>query len=69
MSLNGISELATKEARQLAKLEIAEAKRNGKVVADNGTVSGSVDSTKPYYRSTNVLDISHQSSVKRKRRT
>jgi hypothetical protein len=58
MSLNGISELSTKEARQLAKLEIAEAKRNGKVVADNGTVSGSVDPTKPYYRSTNVLDIS-----------
>ena len=58
MSLNGISELATKEAKQLAKLEIAEAKRNGKVVADDGTVSGSADPTKPYYRSTNVLDIS-----------
>ncbi len=58
MALNGISELSTKEARQLAKLEIAEAKRNGKVVADDGTVSGSVDPTKPYYRSTNVLDIS-----------
>lgn len=58
MSANGISELSTKEARQLAKLEIAEAKRNGKVVADDGTVSGSVDPTKAYYRSTNVLDIS-----------
>jgi hypothetical protein len=58
MAANGISELSTKEARQLAKLEIAEAKRNGKVVADNGTVSGSADPTKPYYRSTNVLDIS-----------
>jgi hypothetical protein len=58
MALNGISELSTKEARQLAKLEIAEAKRNGKVVADNGTVSGSVDPTKPYYRTNNVLDIS-----------
>jgi hypothetical protein len=58
MALNGISELATKEARQLAKLEIAEAKRNGKVVADDGTVTGSIDSTKPYYRTNNVLDIS-----------
>jgi hypothetical protein len=58
MALNGISELSTKEARQLAKLEIAEAKRNGKVVADNGTVSGSADPTKPYYRTLNVLDIS-----------
>ena len=58
MALNGISELSTKEARQLAKLEIAEAKRNGKVVADDGTISGSVDSTKPYYRINNVLDIS-----------
>jgi hypothetical protein len=58
MALNGISELATKEARQLAKLEIAEAKRNGKTVADDGTVSGSKDSTKPYYRTNNVLDIS-----------
>ncbi len=58
MSANGISELSTKEARQLAKLEIAEAKRNGKTVADDGTVSGSVDPTKPYYRSRNVLDIS-----------
>jgi hypothetical protein len=58
MAANGISELSTKEAKQLAKLEIAEAKRNGKIVADDGTVSGSVDPTKPYYRSTNVLDIS-----------
>jgi hypothetical protein len=58
MALNGISELSTKEARQLAKLEIAEAKRNGKVVADDGTVTGSIDPTKPYYRTNNVLDIS-----------
>ncbi len=58
MALNGISELSTKEARQLAKLEIAEAKRNGKVVADDGTVTGPIDPTKPYYRTNNVLDIS-----------
>ena len=56
MSLNGISELATKQLRQEAKLAIAEAKRQGKTVADDGTISGSLDSTKPYYRTNNVLD-------------
>jgi hypothetical protein len=56
MAANGISTLSTKQARQLAKLDIAKAKRQGKTVAKNGTISGSVDSTKPYYRSTNVLD-------------
>ena len=58
MAANGISELATKEARQLAKLAIAEAKRKGKTVADDGTISGDEDPTKPYYRTNNVLDIS-----------
>lgn len=57
MSANGIAWLATKQAKQEAKLAIAEAKRQGKVVADDGTISGSVDSTKPYYRENNVLEI------------
>ena len=57
MAANGISELATKQARQEAKLDIAEAKRQGKTVAANGVISGSVDSTKSYYRSNNVYDI------------
>ena len=48
---------ADKEARQAAKLTIAEAKRQGKVVADNGTISGNVDDTKPYYRVNNQYDI------------
>ncbi len=56
MAANGISELATKEARQIAKLDIAQAKRQGKSVARDGTVSGSVDNTKPYYRATNVYN-------------
>ena len=56
MAANGISTLATKQARQAAKLVIATAKRQGKVVATNGTVTGSVDATKPYYRATNTLD-------------
>lgn len=57
MSANGISTLATKLARQTAKLTIAEAKRQGKVVATNGTITGSVDATKPYYRTKNTYNI------------
>jgi len=49
--------LADKEARQIAKLDIAEAKRQGKVVADDGTITGSIDPTKPYYRTNNQYDI------------
>ena len=56
MAANGISELATKELRQVAKLDIAQAKRQGKTVATDGTISGSVDSTKPYYRAANVYN-------------
>ncbi len=57
MSANGISDLATKAQRQIAKLNIAQAKRQGKVVANDGTVTGSVDPTQPYYRGGNVYDI------------
>lgn len=57
MSANGISELATKQLRQKAKLDIAKAKRQGKTVADDGTVTGSVDPTKTYYRERNNYDI------------
>jgi hypothetical protein len=48
---------ADKEARQIAKLNIAQAKRQGKTVADDGTITGSVDDTKPYYRARNNYDI------------
>lgn len=56
MSINGISTLSTKQAKQAAKLIEAEAKRQGKTVATDGTVTGSLDETKPYYRLLNVLD-------------
>lgn len=56
MSLNGIAHLPTRQERQDAKLAIAEAKRQGKTVAPDGTISGSVDPTKPWYRDNNVLD-------------
>jgi hypothetical protein len=56
MAANNISTLQYKRDRQLAKLAIAEAKRQGKTVAVDGTISGTVDTTKPYYRENNVLD-------------
>lgn len=57
MAANGISELATKAERQLAKLAIAQAKRQGKTVAVDGTITGDIDSTQPYYRGGNVYDV------------
>lgn len=57
MSANGIAWLPTKEERQVAKLNIAQAKRQGKTVANDGTISGSIDPTKEYYRDNNVYDI------------
>ena len=56
MAANGISTLATKELKQVAKLDIDQAKREGRVVADDGTITGGEDSTKPYYRARNVYD-------------
>ena len=63
MSQNGIAWLATKELRQKAKLAIAEAKRQGKTVSEDGTITGSLDSTKPYYRVNNKLDITELPTV------
>ena len=57
MSANGIAHLSTKQLKQVVRLTIAEAKRQGKTVAANGTVTGSYDSTKPYFRSYNQLNI------------
>lgn len=58
MSLNGISTLVSKELKQLAKLDIAEAKRQGYTVAADGTISGNANVSQPYYRTLNILDIS-----------
>jgi len=57
MAKNGISTLSTKQAKQVAKLDIASAKRQGKVVAADGTISGSADPTKKYARSRAYYDI------------
>jgi hypothetical protein len=57
MAANGISNLSTKQAKQIAKLNLAKAKRQGRTVAVNGTVTGSIDPTKNYYRARNNYDI------------
>jgi hypothetical protein len=56
MAANGISTLSTKQLKQEGKLAIATAKRQGKTVAVDGTITGSLDATKPYYRAANTLD-------------
>ena len=58
MSANGISSLVSKELKQVAKLTIAEAKRQGKTVAIDGTITGALDSTQPYYRTLHTANIS-----------
>jgi hypothetical protein len=57
MAANGISTLGTKALKQVAKLDIAQAKKQGKVVAKNGTISGAIDATKNYYRINNTYSL------------
>lgn len=57
MSANGIAHFATKQLRQEGKLAIAEAKRQGKTISRDGTISGALDPSKPWYRENNILDI------------
>jgi hypothetical protein len=57
MAANGISTLSTKQAKQVGKLNIAQAKRQGKTVAVDGTISGLVDPTKNYYRYNNTYNL------------
>jgi hypothetical protein len=57
MAANGISTLGTKQLKQEAKIAIAQAKKQGKTVAKNGTVTGSIDATKRYFRDANTYDL------------
>jgi hypothetical protein len=57
MAANSISTLGTKALKQVAKLNIAQAKKQGKTVARDGTISGSLDSTKNYYRINNTYSL------------
>lgn len=57
MAANGISTLSTKQARQIAKLDIAQAKRRGQIVSNTGVISGSANSSQPFYRTLNTYDL------------
>ena len=63
MSLNGISTSTYKADRQAAKLAIAKAKREGRTVADDGTITGGINTTATFYRARNVLDITELPTV------
>jgi len=66
MAANGISTLSTKQARQVAKLEYAQAKRKGRVITDGGALGtygtwsddGTDNDAVNYYRPNNTYDIS-----------
>ena len=55
MAANGISTLALKATRQDRKLVLARAKREGKTIALDGTISGGTDTDAPSYRARNTI--------------
>ena len=57
MSANGIAHLSTREARQLAKLEIAQLKRRGYKLNADGTVASGPTTNNSYYRENNTYDV------------
>ena len=60
MAANGISTLSTKQLRQVAKLDLAQAKRKGQTITEGGgtwSTNGIDDDTKPYYKPNNTYDI------------
>lgn len=57
MSANGIANLVSKQLKQERKLTIAEAKRKGKDVAVDGTITGTGNSAQPFYRTLNTGNI------------
>ena len=58
MAANGISTQTLKRTRQDQKLALALAKREGKTVAADGTISGSTDTGAVAYRARNTLTVS-----------
>ena len=55
MAANGISTLANKKLRQDRKLVLARAKREGKTIALDGTISGATDTDAVAYRARNTI--------------
>ena len=58
MAANGISTQTLKRTRQDQKLALALAKREGKTVAADGTISGATDTSAVAYRARNTLTVS-----------
>jgi len=58
MAANGISTQTLKRTRQDQKLALALAKREGKTVALDGTISGATDTDAVAYRARNTLTVS-----------
>jgi hypothetical protein len=61
MAANGISTLANKQLRQVAKLDLAQAKRKGQGITEGGgtwSTDGVDDDTANSYRSNNTYDLS-----------
>jgi hypothetical protein len=63
MASNNISTLATKQAKQIAKLNIAQAKRRGQIVSNTGAISGSANSAQPFARTLNTYDTTRLPTV------
>ena len=57
MSANGISTLATKQEKQIAKLELAARKRQGYTLNADGSVASGPDINANFYRANNEYDI------------
>ena len=57
MSANGNGNLVSKKLKQKGKLAIAEAKRKGKDVDINGTITGAGNVLQPFYRTLNTANI------------
>jgi len=57
MAANRISTLGTKQLKQEAKIAIAQAKKQGKTVALDGTITGSIDATKKHFRDSNSYNL------------
>ena len=57
MALNGISTLSTKEAKQVAKLNLASLKRQGYTLNPDGTIASGPDPSKNFFRSRDSYDI------------
>lgn len=53
MAKNGISTLPTKQAKQVAKLALAQLKRQGYTLNADGTIAGGPDVTASFFRARN----------------